>query len=106
MPDNWSNTTHSLNNTNNSGASYGSNSINASTWNNTFKPAGAVFLPAAGYRYGTSVFNVGSGSYWSDSSRDSYYAYGVYFSGGDLYAGHWSSSRRNGFSVRLVRPAE
>ena len=106
LPDNWSKSTYGLNNTNKSYASFGSNSINASTWNNTFKPAGAVFLPAAGWRYGTSVHSVGShGYYLSASSYDSYYAYAVSFYDSSLNA-DIGFDRSVGRSVRLVRPAE
>lgn len=64
---------------------------------------GCVFLPAAGYRTGTSVSNLGSeGRYWSSSLYGSYYAKRVYFYSGyldpDSYYG-----RRDGYSVRLVR---
>ena len=64
--------------------------------------AGAVFLPAAGFRDDSNVYNVqGSGYYWSATEYDSLNAYylGVYlvelrmFGGGRLY----------GFSVRLVK---
>jgi hypothetical protein len=67
---------------------------------------GAVFLPAAGYRYGTSVDDVGSyGYYWSASYDDSYGAYSVYFLSGSLYPSY-NLDRILGLSVRLVAPAE
>ncbi len=67
---------------------------------------GAVFLPAAGRRLGTSVLNVGSfGYYWSASYCSSDNAYGVYF--GDSYLGPQSGlNRYSGQSVRLVRSAQ
>ena len=67
---------------------------------------GAVFLPAAGYRSGTSVVSVGSlGVYWSASCYASYGAYCVNF--GDSYLDpQYGSGRYNGQSVRLVCPAE
>lgn len=79
-----------------------SNSYTASQWT-TMQFAGAVFLPAAGYRYGTSVNNVGSyGSYWSASYSGSGSAYCVYF--GDSYFGStYYNYRRSGLSVRLVQ---
>lgn len=68
--------------------------------------AGAVFLPAAGYRYGTSVSEVGSyGYFWSASFHSSGYAYDVYFSSGYLFPSHYND-RHVGRSVRLVAPAE
>ncbi len=65
---------------------------------------GAVFLPAAGYRYGTDVYDAGSnGNYWSGtpievSEDDAYY---MYFSSGDVSV--YDVNRDYGFSVRLVR---
>ena len=67
---------------------------------------GAVFLPAAGYRGGTSVSNVGShGYYWSASYYFSGSAYIVGFGDSNL-SPQSSSSRYVGHSVRLVCPAE
>lgn len=66
--------------------------------------AGAVFLPAAGYRYGTAVYGVGSdGSYWSATPPyDTNIACSLYFHSRSLdpqgYIG-----RNFGVSVRLVR---
>ena len=65
--------------------------------------AGAVFLPAAGFRYGSNVNDVqGHGECWSATEDDSYNAYYLYFypfEAGTSYGG----SRRNGKSVRLVK---
>ena len=63
----------------------------------------SIFLPAAGYRYGTSVYYVGgSGFYWSSSVLNVYRAYNVLFSSG--YLNHRNRrSRYDGFSVRLAR---
>ena len=63
----------------------------------------SIFLPAAGYRYGTSVYNVGSyGYYWSSSlfESDPSGAYYLYF-----YSGYvdWNGNYRNyGHTVRAV----
>ena len=66
----------------------------------------SIFLPAAGYRYGTSLSNAGSYGYdWSPSLITDYpdypdYAYRVYFSSDDV---GWSGfSRCGGVSVRPV----
>ncbi len=63
----------------------------------------SIFLPAAGYRAGTSLYYAGSyGYYWSSSlSTDSpYYAYFVYFNSGSVY---WDLDLRcDGQSVRPV----
>ncbi|MCQ2309846.1 MAG: DUF1566 domain-containing protein, partial [Bacteroidales bacterium] len=65
---------------------------------------GAVFLPAAGCRYGTDVNAVGSGgNYWSSTPNEAYedFAYGMYFDSGDVYTDN--VSRYSGSAVRLVR---
>ncbi|MBQ7996897.1 MAG: hypothetical protein IJ249_04440 [Paludibacteraceae bacterium] len=76
---------------------------------------GCVFLPAAGWRSGTSVDGVGSGGiYWSSTSYvyNSWYAlaYVVSFEGGINAGGSYvdltSSERHAGRSVRLVRNVE
>ena len=61
-----------------------------------------IFLPAAGYRYGSSLSNAGSyGYYWSSSlySSDSFYACYLYFNS-DSH--NWYLSDR--FFGRTVRP--
>lgn len=85
LPDNWSSSNYSLSNTNKTDASFSSNRISQSDWTNKFEANGAVFLPAAGYRYGTSVDYVGSGGfYWSASYYGSYDARYVWFYDGIL----------------------
>ena len=64
-----------------------------------------LFLPAAGYRYDSSLFDAGSwGSYWSRTlySGNPDYAYFVYFIFEDVY---WNDYyyRFQGFPVRPVR---
>ena len=64
-----------------------------------------IFLPAAGYRYNSDLNDAGSdGYYWSSSLNAGYsrYAYGLYFSSGDVDWG--SDSRYCGQSVRGVCP--
>ena len=104
LPDDWSSSTYSLSGTNTSDAGFSSNTISASQWT-SLEEAGAVFMPAAGWRYGASVLEVGSyGIYWSASYSGSYYAYYVNFS--DSYIGTDDYNRSHGQSVRLVRVAE
>ena len=105
LPDDWSSDTYSLSNTNSSGASFSSNTITASQWS-ALEQVGAVFLPAAGYRKGTSVYNVGSyGLYWSATYSDSIYV--GYMELLDSYLSTTGYSYRfQGFSVRLARVAE
>ena len=63
---------------------------------------GAVFLPAAGFRYGTYVYGVGwSGYYWSSTPGGSNYAYYMNFYSGNVFTS--LSGRNDGYSVRLVR---
>lgn len=65
--------------------------------------AGAVFLPAAGDRWGTSVGIVGSfGDYWSSTPYDVVSACYVDFSSNYLITTN-GSIRNSGFSVRPVR---
>ena len=103
LPDNWNNNNYSINNANNSTASFGSNTISASDWTMLEQQYGVVFLPAAGYRNGTVVYNVGSfGCYWSTSSASFDGAYRMRFYSSNLEAQNYSD-RCSGFSVRLVR---
>ena len=65
---------------------------------------GAAFLPAAGYRFGTGVNNVGSyGYYWSSAPNEDYedYAYRMYFDSGSVSTINYN--RYLGYAVRLVR---
>ena len=65
----------------------------------------SIFLPAAGYFYGTSVVYVGSyGYYWSSSlntDNPAYYAYILYIRSGDVAPADYSR-RSDGQSVRPV----
>lgn len=68
--------------------------------------AGAVFLPAAGYRNGSSFDSNGSsGYYWSSGADDGfnngYCAYYLNFHSGNVYP-QFNDARCNGLSVRLV----
>lgn len=64
--------------------------------------AGAVFLPAAGYRLGSNVYEVQfRGFYWSATERDSSYARYLYCRSDK--AGMLHNYRIDGRSVRLVK---
>ena len=103
LPDDWSASYYSLSNTNQNGASFGSNEISSTQWS-TLEQHGAVFLPAAGYRNGTSVGSVGSlGFYWSASYSRSNCAYCVEIRDSSLNLSDGNIGRCNGHSVRLVR---
>ena len=78
----------------------------------TFEAAGCVFLPAAGYRFGTqaNVSNAGTnGLYWSSSLYDADKPYYVFFSSVFLNPAFGSDdwdARFYGRSVRLVRDVQ
>ena len=61
----------------------------------------SIFLPAAGYRYGSSLYSVGSsGYYWSSSPYSSSNAYYLYFDSSGQSMDY--DNRSDGRSVRLV----
>ena len=67
--------------------------------------AGAVFLPAAGYRNETGVVNVCTfGDYWSATPSSTTYAYNLRFRSDSNWYPLLSNYRSVGRSVRLVRP--
>lgn len=106
LPDEWNASIYTLNSPNESTASYNKNVISASQWV-TLEQAGAVFLPAADYRYG-STFQDQSfkcGNYWSASYYDSKNAFCLYFGDSYLYPSS-NEYRYYGHSVRLVCPAQ
>jgi hypothetical protein len=86
-------------------ASWDANKYSADDWAK-MEAAGCVFLPAAGYRSGSTVCDVGSyGYYWSSSFITTNYTYRVYFYYGSMSPTNYND-RYNGCSVRLVRDAE
>lgn len=104
LPDDWSGSYYSLNYPNTTNVYYECNIIELEQWA-VIEQHGAVFLPAAGYRLGTEVFNTRStGHYWSSSRYIDTRAYciGIYDSG--LYP-QAIDFIYNGFSVRLVQVA-
>lgn len=101
LPDNWNASFYNLNSVNTINVSYTSNIINVSQWN-VLENAGAVFLPAAGYRYGVNVDGINeNGYYWSSTNYDPHSAYKVSVSD-SYFNSHGYGERRNGNSVRLV----
>ena len=79
---------------------YSTNVYSLDEWS-VMESYGAVFLPAAGYRYWTEVDNVGSGGdYWSSSTYNDYAANLLYFASFDVGASF--NERYHGHSVRLV----
>ena len=93
--DGYQNTTSGANN-------YADNTYTPDEWTKMEK-AGAVFLPAAGYRSGTTIQWMGTeGNYWSATQNGSTYAYTLYIYQAWLSPQEYSL-RRSGLSVRLVR---
>jgi len=72
----------------------------------SFEAAGCVFLPAAGWRDGTTIKNSinDRGYYWSTTPSNATAAKRMFFAGGLELNG--DNSRAFGFSVRLVREVE
>lgn len=86
---------------NNNGDNFSHNTYTTAQWA-TMEAAGAVFLPAAGYRYGSDVYFVGSdGNYWSATPGDTGDAYGLNF-GSYKLGPQVHGSRIIDLSVRLV----
>lgn len=110
LPDDWSTSYYNLENTNIDNAAFASNVINASTWSSSLEAHGAVFLPAASYRNGNVVSNVGVydysyGYYWSSTPDGDTNAKFVTFGDTSSLYAESSSSRHYGYSVRLVKDA-
>lgn len=107
LPDTWSvSSNYSLNDVNSNETSYSSNIISHSDWTNELEANGAVFLPASGWRYKTSIDKVGTyGYYWTATYYDSSGSCAVYFGYGNLNTDDWGI-RHDGFAVRLVCPKD
>ena len=108
VPDNWSNSIYTVRNFNNSGTPYTSNVIDESTWTTVLEANGVVFLPAAGIRSATDVYEVGeTGRYWTSTST--YYNYGesddIEFTNNSFGVNTYIC-RACGQSVRLVKDAQ
>ena len=107
LPDDWTTSIYTLNNTDTESASYSSNIIDDSQWTTVFEPNGAVFMPVTCHRHGFSCSQDGCGIYWLATCTAGSSAYNIYFHEGglipdddcgdlDLYAGR---------AVRLVQDA-
>lgn len=100
LPDNWSTAYYSLSSTNSASANFSSNTITAAQWS-TLEQHGAVFLPSAGWRSGTSYLGNTWGSYWTSSRANvDGSASTMDFSASQLLLS--SAERSSGESVRLV----
>ena len=106
LPDNWDESIFTLIDFNNNGCSFSSNVITKSQWE-TMERFGAIFLPAAGVRTGTTVKWVQeAGLYWIAGPSDPFgYVYYVQCFGGTVGMPNYCP-RYAGLSVRLVCDAE
>lgn len=103
LPDNWTLPSGSSFNPGMNG--WNNNTYDASAWA-SMEAAGAVFLPAAGRRYSTSVSLVGDDGFYVSSTPSGYYdAYYMHFIGNNVYPAK-DGNRYHGKSVRLVRDVE
>ena len=101
LPDVWNSSFYDLNNTNSENANYSTNIINQQEWYSFFEINGAVFLPAASFRWGASIESSDKlkGYYWL-STRGRY----CEFNDSQLFLDY--RGRDNGLSVRLVRDVQ
>lgn len=104
LPDDWDTSYFQLDQTNNEYAGFTSNQITSSVWESCLEVHGAVFLPLAGIRGGTSVSSV-LGGYWASTSSSDNYADCLYFTSYSLSSAN-TLDRSSGLSVRLVRAVE
>lgn len=86
---------------------WNNNPIDASTWTGPYEAAGAVFLPASCYRYGSNINGplLDYGYYWSSSpaNANTSSVYMLYCSTTSVKSSQ--GSRYDGYHVRLVRNA-
>lgn len=96
-------------NQNNFDISFNDNIYTAEEWT-ALEKAGAVFLPAAGFRGGTWLSTVGEGgSYWASTCNTARQAYALLFIDGLVNASAectYEKDRGYGRSVRLVRDVQ
>ncbi len=102
LPDNWTTSMYQFANVNES-SSFDSNIISITDWDNSIQKYGAVFLPAGGYRHGTSV-NIISGDYWSSTHNGEREACELWFTNNKLKT-DFGGFRYYGLAVRLVQNA-
>lgn len=87
------------------GDNFKHNKYTLSQWQ-LLQEAGAVFLPAAGYRRETEIVDVNEyGVYWTASGRDDNFAYRCIFYSTILSPGASNITYFYGYSVRLVQDA-
>ena len=108
VPDIWNDSSYYLFDTNLFGGHYSDNIISSEQWV-SLEEHGAVFLPAAGMHYGSSITHAGEyGNYWSAScyiytASHYYYYYASHMQFTSSYLDCYFSCRNYGESVRLVK---
>lgn len=102
LPDNWSTSYYTLTSPNMLNVAFSVNTISAYNWTNKFEAHGAVFLPLAGSREGTTVSET-VGYYWSSTAFGSTQAYYLFFN--DTEVDTHYGGRHYGYAVRLVTNA-
>jgi len=104
FPDDWNSSYYTLSSANTVNAEFSVNTVTLIEWISGLESYGAIFLPAAGIRRGTSLGYVGTdGHYWSSSLDDLENAYMLGFTDSNLDMR--SYYRCGGRSVRLVQDA-
>lgn len=111
LPDNWNSSLYNLINTNNGEVDYSVNTMALQTWLDVFEQNGAVFLPAAGYRGGRTVYEVGLfGAYYLNYYSSDGYGGALCFRDCFCYVNTgglgFGGVRSYGACVRLVRNVE
>lgn len=113
LPDNWDAETYEFTGVNVGSTNYTANEVSEVDWETVLEPAGAVFLPAAGSRYGTtpSAYSTLSNQYarayyWASNVATNNGAMQLTFTKGTLNCStELTAYRYNGQSVRLICPA-
>ena len=102
LPDNWSASAFTLNDTNDVSSSYYSNNITVSDME-YLESLGVVFLPAGSYRSGTDIENHNpfKAYYWTSTYSSGVKSFYVEFNNTQLFVGE--RFRYHGLSVRLVQ---
>ena len=108
LPDHWNANVYPLNRINAHWVEFTANVISASDWTNVLEAHGAVFLPVANIRIGSSYQSLGYGNYWTANPgvRLGFYDHSSY-SALDAWVGLSSSGVYRGYgnAVRLVHTA-
>ena len=106
LPDSWMENCYPLNAANNPDVDFDKNRMSFAQWN-VLEQHGAIFLPATGYRDGTSVSSSNGFAYYWLSTCDEPFdsAYFIVISSGYFGSGR-ASGRSTGSFVRLVRDVE